>query len=91
MGESERARKIKVSLDERTDVVDVRIFLTDSDGQRGRALGVANFDLQDLDGIIAKLTELAHELAVLDALNQPTAEEIADAIARSVSEAGQDE
>jgi hypothetical protein len=89
MGELERARKIKVSLDERTDVVDVRIFLIDSDGQRGQALGVANFDLQDLDGIIAKLTELASELAWADAFNQPTAEEIAEAF--SDSEAGQDE
>jgi hypothetical protein len=89
VGRSDPKRKIKVSLDERTDVVDVRIFLIDSDGQRGRALGAANFDLQDLDEIIAKLIELAGELAYADMFNQPSDEEIAQAL--SNSEAGQDE
>jgi hypothetical protein len=81
MGELER-KIIKVSLDEGTDVVDVRIFLIDSDGRRRRALGVANFDLQDLDEIIAKLVELASELAYIDAFNQPSDEEIAEALKR---------
>jgi hypothetical protein len=67
MANSNLKRKVKITLDERTNVVELRIFLVDSNGRQSRALGVANFELEDLFEVVKKLHTLASDVAETEA------------------------